>query len=527
MPELEISKGVIMTQVDLSQLAVERPDGERLRSNRRRLVSRYGFPALLILGFAVLVGWCSQDLIFPPRRVQVVPVYATQSEVRTEGATLFNAAGWIEPRPTPIRVAALATGVVQNLFVVEDQLVKQGQPVAELVKEDAVLAHQRAVADRELSVAELERSKAAYAAAKTRFEQPVHLEAMLAQADANLAKIETLLKNLPYETKRAEAELKFAQGDYERHQNASTSVSDREFDRAFADLETALAHLAELNNRKQFLEREFHANGQKREALNIQLQLLAEETREKDESKAMVDAAQARVKQKSVVESEALLRLNRMTIRAPVDGRVYQLVASPGARVGAGVMTAMADHDGSSVITMYRPDSLQIRVDVRFEDIPKVSLGQAVQISNPALKKPIRGSVLFVSSEADIQKNTLQVKVAIEDPPGFFKPEMLVDVTFLAPKQVGTSEEASNKELTLLVPQHLVFMDEGAPFVWLADQSRGVALKTRVVTGSKGNDGMWEIVDGLDIGSRIISGDLAGLEHGDRLQVTGEASVEK
>ena len=275
------------------------------------------------------------------------------------------------------------------------------------------------------------------------------------------------------------------------------------------------------------MEREFHASGQKREALNIQLQLLAEETKERDESKAMVDAAEARVKQKSVVESEARLRLNRMTIRAPVDGRVYELVASPGARVGSGVMTAMADHDGSSVITMYRPESLQIRVDVRFEDIPKVSLGQIVQISNPALEEPIRGRVLFVSSEADIQKNTLQVKVAIEDPPGFFKPEMLVDVTFLAPKQVATSEEASNKELTLLVPQHLVVMDDGAPFVWLADQSGGVALKTSVVTGRKGNDGMWEIVDGLDIGSRIISGNLAGLEHGDRLQVTGEANVEK
>ena len=88
----------------------------------------------------------------------------------------------------------------------------------------------------------------------------------------------------------------------------------------------------------------------------------------------MVDAARAKLKQMSVAESEAELRLQRMTIRAPVDGRVYRLVGLPGARVGTGVMTAMDGHDGSSVITMYQPDSLQIRVDVRFEDIPKVSL---------------------------------------------------------------------------------------------------------------------------------------------------------
>ncbi len=77
-----------------------------------------------------------------------------------------------------------------------------------------------------------------------------------------------------------------------------------------------------------------------------------------------------------------------MTIRAPVDGRVYQLIGLPGARVGEGVMTAMAGHDGSSIVTMYQPESLQIRVDVRFEDIPKVSLGQSVEIDNPALSSP-------------------------------------------------------------------------------------------------------------------------------------------
>jgi len=69
----------------------------------------------------------------------------------------------------------------------------------------------------------------------------------------------------------------------------------------------------------------------------------------------------------------------------------------------------------------------------------------------------------------------------------------------------------------------LVVMEEGAPFVWLADQSGGYAVKASVVTGQQGSDGMWEIVDGLDIGSRLITGNLAGLRDGDRLRVTGES----
>lgn len=514
-----------MTDVDLSQLAVDRPETSQSPSRRGHWLGRYAFPALLVGGFAALVLWCSQEYLFPPKRVQVIPVFATQAEIRTEGAELFKAAGWIEPRPTAIRVAALATGVIEELLVVEDQLLRKGEPIAELIKADAILIHSGAVANRELAEAELERNKAACAAAKTRFEQPVHLEAKLAAADADLAKINTSLINLPFETQRAKTELEFAKGDYERMFKAAASVSDREVDRSRADFETAKAHLSELLDRKQSLEKEVFAVRQKRNAINIQLQLLAEETKEKDETVAMVEAAEAKLKQMSVAESEAELRLQRMTIRAPVDGRVYRLVGLPGARVGTGVMTAMDGHDGSSVITMYRPDSLQIRVDVRFEDIPKVSLGQLVAISNPAMKKPIRGRVLFISSEADIQKNTLQVKVAIDSPLGFFKPEMLVDVTFLAPKQAGNTD-ASEQELTLLVREDLVFDDGGVSFVWVANQTKGIAEKTEVELGQRGRDGMVQIITGLDVGSRLISRGVDGLANGNRIKVTGESAAD-
>ena len=102
-------------------------------------------------------------------------------------------------------------------------------------------------------------------------------------------------------------------------------------------------------------------------------------------------------------------------------------------------MSPIANADGSTVVTLYRPDMLQARVDVRFEDIPKVALGQKVLINNPALSEPISGKVLFVSSKANIQKNTLEVKVALDKPVPVFKPEMLVNVTHLALKPAGNS----------------------------------------------------------------------------------------
>src|SRR5262249_55232406 len=137
--------------VDLRQLAVRRngpPAQEPAR--RRHLVSRYLLPGAVLLGFTTLAGWAARDSLLPSRPVTVVPVLTTRAETGQEGQPLFQAAGWIEPRPTPILVSALTEGVVDELLVVEGQAVKAGEPVARLIGADARLAFATAEADRQM-----------------------------------------------------------------------------------------------------------------------------------------------------------------------------------------------------------------------------------------------------------------------------------------------------------------------------------------------------------------------------------------
>lgn len=509
-----------MSNLDLRELAIDRGSTGRPIKARRRVLTRYVLPLLLVFGFCSLVAWASWDMMFPPRPVTVVPVFSTTAEVRQEGTPLFKAAGWIEPRPTPVRVAALAPGVVEELLVVEDQLLRKGEPVAQMVKDDARLVHERAIADQNLRRAELAEVTATLKAAETRFEQPVHLEAALGEADTALAKIETEVQDLPFKSRSAKAEYEAARQDYESKRASRGVVSGIQIEIARSKMQSAKAMLEELKNRTASLQKEQEAQTARRNALKTQLSLLADETMAKAGAQAKIDAARARVEQARVAVAEAKLRLDRMTITAPVDGRVYQLVTAPGSRIGSG-MTQMLGHDGSTVITMYRPELLQVRVDVRFEDIPRVGLGQPVEIDNPALKKPVIGEVLFVSSEADIQKNTLEVKVGIAEPPTVFKPEMLVDVTFLAPEQIDPRPESTQKA-KLFVLQQLVQQSDGEAFVWLADQSDGIARRAIVETGVAGTNGLVEIKSGLTISSRVISSNTDALQHGDRIQVTSE-----
>ena len=510
-----------MNQVDLSQLAIERPPlGHR---KRRHLMTRYALPAGLLAGFLALLAWAGRDQLFPPQRVTVIPVRVTQAQRQPEGSPLFSAAGWLEPRPTPIRVAALAPGVVEKLLVVENQAVAAGEVVAQLVAADAELASRAAAADLQLREAELEAARADHAAAVTRLEHPVHLEAPLGEAQAKLAAIETELRNLPFITRRAEARREFARQDYRGKTAAAGVIAQVQLDQAKSELAASDAQVEELQQQQSSLQREQTALQQRRDALRLQLELLVDEIRDRDQTGAQVQAANARVEQARVALREAHLRLDRMTIQAPIDGRVYRLVGHPGSTL-AGNMADPQSFDSSTVITLYRPEWLQIRVDVRFEDLPQVRAGQPVQIRNAALADPLPGRVLLIGSVADVQKNTLDILVEIDQPHEVLKPEMLMDVTFLSPPEDDTAADSGQPAvMRLYIPSQLVQQSDGGPFVWVADQSANVARRVEVELGGQGQRGQVEVTRGLNRTSRLIASGSESLRDGSRIRVTGEA----
>ena len=209
-----------------------------------------------------------------------------------------------------------------------------------------------------------------------------------------------------------------------------------------------------------------------------------------------------------------------MTVRSPIAGRVLSLNAQPGQRLMG--LNAASDRDASTVAALYDPQQLQVRADVRLEDVPQVQVGQPVQISTAATPQPLTGHVLAATSQADIQKNTLSVKVSIERPPAVIKPEMLAQVTFLAPKTLGSKHEGEQDPLRLLVPRELVETADGGSAIWVADSANGVARHRAIQVGRASTGQLVEVVQGLTALDKLIVGGREGLEDGDRIRVTGE-----
>ena len=255
-----------------------------------------------------------------------------------------------------------------------------------------------------------------------------------------------------------------------------------------------------------------------------QLELKVEETKRVAESEANVKVNLALVREAAIALAKAKLKLERMTIPAPISGRVLHLVARPGSKLMGLAPAAM--QESSTVVTMYDPHSLQVRADVRLEDLPRVLVGQSVRIETAAVGEPMTGKVITATSLADIQKNTLQVKVAIDSPPAVIKPDMLVQVTFLAPPSPKPLD-GRESPLRLLIPRGLIDTSSGSSTVWIADQSEGVARRRTITTGT-GTTGaaksheLVEVTSGLSIGDRLIASGRETLTERQRIRIRGE-----
>jgi len=515
----EAESPLMTEQLDLKGLSVTRePKDSGRRPHTSRWLTRLMLPLTIIVGFVALIGAAAGRQLLPVRQVMVVPVLSERSEARTAGQPLFQAPGWVEPSPTPISVPALAAGVVEALHVVEGQDLAEGDEIAKLIHIDAELAVRRAEATLAKREGELNRAVAERDAARIRVAKPFHLEVLLADAEGELNAAKLERDRLPQRIQAAAAELAFARESVAGKRAAGAGVSGVIRQRAEADLKDAQAAFEELQSQTPYLDAKTEALQRKTNALRSQLRLLVDEKRALEEAEANVVAAAAIRDQAQVQLEEAQLQLQRMLIRSPIQGRVLRLVASPGDRVMG--MDSTAEHRSSTIVQMYDPAKLQVRVDVRLEDVPLVIPGQRVEMKTAASTQTIQGRVLRPTSRANIQKNTLEVKVAIDEPPPGVAPDMLVTATFLS-VQTENSQAKDSSVRRLLVPEALVQEGGTGQFVWIVDSDQRLQ-KVDVKVGGVTEDGLREIADGINLTDKLVAQPAPDFTSGETVVITGD-----
>lgn len=480
---------------------------------RPRMMGLIG-AALVGVAVLVLLAVSARLAIVPATDVVVAPVVLDSSGERQPESLVtarpavrtVQAPGWLEAEPFYVSCTALADGVVEEVLVLEGDRVEAGQVVARLVDEDARLAVERARAELARAEAAAAIAKADHEAAKTDWEEPVELERMAAslrasleEARAELAQLPSLIDAERARLERIEEELTRAEASY-----GSGGAANIELIVLRKSREAQAAMLAGMEASRPILEARVARWEAEARAAERALDLRVALRRSLEAARAAVEAAEAEVAQARVRLSEAELRLDRMEVRAPITGYVQARLKAPGDKA----MLGMDDPASAQVLRLYDPHRIQVRVDVPLSEASHVRVGQDCEVVVEVLPdETFRGEVLRITHEADIQKNTLQVKVRVLDPLPMLRPEMLTRVKFLADSRDAAGSAHLPDSSTLLVRSTAVTRLDGNQGEVLAVRNRRGAIgrteRVRVeVVGER--DGWLLVRGGLTPGDLVV-----------------------
>lgn len=500
----------------------------------RRSRLTIAIPVAVFALIAILIAVSAWPTIRPVRAVTVtqavfdrptVDDHADETSPTTRSAgpdtpargQTVQAPGWLEAEPYYVACTALADGVVDEIHVLEGDRVARGQIVARLVAEDSELRlrqreAQLASAQSTLALAEAERR-----AAKRAWDEPIQQERAVETTRAALAERQAELAQLPSLIEAARATLIQREEEFKRIERIRTEGAAPRIEYIVARQQAASqrATVESLEARRPLLAASVERLKAELRAAERDLALRIEERKRLDAAQATVEQVKARLAEAKARRDEAALELERMTIRAPIDGYVQRRLKVPGDKV----IRMMDSPYSAHLVHLYDPRRIQVRVDVPLADAPHVFVDQRCEVIVEVLPdRTFEGKVLRITHEADLQKNTLQVKVAVLDPSPLLRPEMLTRVKFL-PASDAPEENATAGTDRVRVPSNAIKGEGESARVWIVAArkgDRGVLREVPVEPIAREND--WVTVTGpLHPGTLVVI-DGRKLQPGQRVQ---------
>jgi len=269
--------------------------------------TKYGLPIFAI----ALIAFSVRYLAHGKERIPKVPPPVQPPE--TPFKNTVAGAGMVEPQTENISIGAPLPGIVTKVMVKVDQRVKAGDPLFQIDDRDR---------KAELAVR----------------------QAMLADAKSSLARLEAMPR--PEELPAAEAKVNEAKADWENWEQQWSRGEKLVTDRAISQEEFLERKQSAIQARERFNRAVADSNLLKAGSWKPDIQV----------AKSAVERAAAQVQQ-------AQIEIDRLTVRALVDGAVLQVNVRPGEFVGA--------PPGQALIVLGSVKQLHVRVDIDEYDIPR------------------------------------------------------------------------------------------------------------------------------------------------------------
>jgi len=199
-------------------------------------------------------------------------------------------------------------------------------------------------------------------------------------------------------------------------------------------------------------------------------------------------------------------------IRAPITGTILERIVEKGEFVTTGFV---GDRGAKGyVVSMADLNDLQVELDINQNDFARLGPRQRGKIRTDAFRdRAYDGSIEEISPEANRQKATVQVKVKIDNPDEFLRPDMNATVDFIADAPAAASRSGTQASKRMVfVPTSAI--RDGSVFVHLD----GKAVQKKVKTGGETSRGMI-VEEGLIGGEEVIINPPRELKDGSRVKV--------
>jgi HlyD family secretion protein len=193
--------------------------------------------------------------------------------------------------------------------------------------------------------------------------------------------------------------------------------------------------------------------------------------------------ARAALEQARGAEQAAAARLDNLSIRSPAAGVVTERDVEPGDVVQPGRTLLVVARDGATQLSV-QPDE---------KNLALLRLGQAATASADAFPSRIfPARVAYIAPAVDLSRGTVEVKLEVDTPPDFLRPDMTVSVNV----------ETGHDPQALVLPASAV--RDPAIDPWVLVVRGGRTARQAVRLGLRG-DGLVQVISGLEAGDAVVS----------------------
>ena len=204
----------------------------------------------------------------------------------------------------------------------------------------------------------------------------------------------------------------------------------------------------------------------------------------------------------------AKTQLDGTVIRAPVAGTILDRNVEKGEFVTTGFV---GDRGAKGyVVSLADLSDLQVELDIDQNNFAKLRPAQPAVVTTDAYPdRKYTGRIVEISPQADRQKATVQIKVEIENPDSYLRPDMNASVAFQEEKTATANPRPAAQ---VVIPRSAV--RDGSVFIVIG----GRALRRQLVLQGAGANEL-TVSRGLAGGENLITNPPAGLKDGDRVRV--------